>query len=71
MECVGCSNNTIRAACTPKFVDVDALCDTLNYRMVEPSYYIVPPKTLKRFPYVDEYAPDCKDFTLHQIKVNF
>ncbi|KAK6009729.1 phosphomannose isomerase type I, partial [Ostertagia ostertagi] len=27
VECVGCSNNTIRAAMTPKFIDRDALCE--------------------------------------------
>uniref|UniRef100_A0A0N5APE6 mannose-6-phosphate isomerase n=1 Tax=Syphacia muris TaxID=451379 RepID=A0A0N5APE6_9BILA len=70
VECVGCSNNTIRAACTPKFIDIDALCNILNYHMAEPSYYIVPQQPLERFPHVVEYAPDCKDFTLHQIKIS-
>ncbi|KIH46765.1 hypothetical protein ANCDUO_23179 [Ancylostoma duodenale] len=27
VECVGCSNNTIRAAMTPKFIDREALCE--------------------------------------------
>ncbi|MFH4981466.1 hypothetical protein AB6A40_008175 [Gnathostoma spinigerum] len=70
IECVGCSNNTVRAACTPKFIDIDAICEVLNYRMTEASFYLVPPTTLKDYPAVNEYAPDCKDFTLHQIKVS-
>uniref|UniRef100_A0A915AHT3 mannose-6-phosphate isomerase n=1 Tax=Parascaris univalens TaxID=6257 RepID=A0A915AHT3_PARUN len=69
VECVGCSNNTIRAACTPKYIDVDALCEVLNYRMGDPSYYLVPPMKLRGFEHVNEYAPDCKDFTLHEIKI--
>lgn len=69
VECVGCSNNTIRAALTPKYIDRASLIDVLNYRMTDPSYYIVEPKKLKNYKNVTEYAPDCKDFTLHQIKV--
>ncbi|VDM37806.1 unnamed protein product [Toxocara canis] len=69
VECVGCSNNTIRAACTPKYIDVDALCEVLNYRMGHSSHYLVPPVTLNGFTYVNEYAPDCKDFILHEIKI--
>lgn len=70
VECVGCSNNTIRAALTPKYVDREALIEVLNYRMTDPSYYMVKPRALNNFDHVVEYAPDCKDFTLHQIKVN-
>jgi mannose-6-phosphate isomerase len=70
VECVGCSNNTIRAALTPKYIDVESLCEVLNYRMTDPSYYMVPAETMAEFPHVVEYAPDCKDFTLHQIKVS-
>jgi len=69
VECVGCSNNTIRAALTPKFIDRKTLIDVLNYRMTDPSFYIVEPKVLKNHKNVVEYAPDCKDFTLHQIKI--
>ena len=32
VECVGCSNNTIRAGLTPKFIDREALVEVLNYR---------------------------------------
>uniref|UniRef100_A0A0N5CGX0 mannose-6-phosphate isomerase n=1 Tax=Strongyloides papillosus TaxID=174720 RepID=A0A0N5CGX0_STREA len=70
VECVGCSNNTIRAALTPKYIDIDSLCEVLNYRMTDCSYYIVDPKTLPGFEHVREYAPDCKDFTLHEIKIS-
>ncbi|CAD6199898.1 unnamed protein product [Caenorhabditis auriculariae] len=70
VECVGCSNNTIRAAMTPKFIDRDALCEVLNYRMTSPEEYLVPPRRLEQFPSVEEYSPDgCKDFQLHKITV--
>ncbi|KAK6010141.1 phosphomannose isomerase type I, partial [Ostertagia ostertagi] len=68
VECVGCSNNTIRAAMTPKFIDRDALCEVLNYRMTPPEDYLVPAIPLTDYPGVDEYSPDCKDFQLHRIR---
>jgi len=69
VECVGCSNNTIRAALTPKFIDREALIEVLNYRMTKPEFYMVNADKLDGFPHVVEYAPDCKDFTLHQIEI--
>ncbi|TKR88408.1 hypothetical protein L596_012661 [Steinernema carpocapsae] len=70
IECVGCSNNTIRAALTPKYKDQENLCKVLNYRMTDPAFYLVEPKVLNGFSHVEQYAPDCKDFTLHQIKIS-
>lgn len=67
VECVGCSNNTIRAAMTPKYIDRDALCSVLNYKMTEQKDYLVPENKLTEC--VDMYAPDCKDFQLHRIRV--
>ncbi|KAM3717249.1 Mannose-6-phosphate isomerase [Dirofilaria immitis] len=69
VECVSCSNNTIRAACTSKFIDIDTLCEVLSYRMTNPSHYIVSPAVLKNFPYIRVYDPDCDDFTLHEVKI--
>ncbi|VDK76999.1 unnamed protein product [Onchocerca ochengi] len=69
IECVSCSNNTIRAACTSKFIDIDTLCEILNYQMTDPSYYIVSPTVLKNFPHIRVYDPDCDDFTLHEVKI--
>ncbi|KAH7710919.1 Protein C05C8.7 [Aphelenchoides avenae] len=70
VECVGCSNNTIRAAMTPKYIDREALVAVLNWRMTEPSYYLVPPRPLPQMPHVLEYAPECKDFQLHQVELH-
>ncbi|KAI6230218.1 Mannose-6-phosphate isomerase [Aphelenchoides fujianensis] len=69
VECVGCSNNTIRAGLTPKFVDKRSLMDVLNYRMTDPAFYMVDRCNVKGFDCVFEYAPDCKDFTLHEMNV--
>ncbi|CAI4229752.1 unnamed protein product [Auanema sp. JU1783] len=69
VECVGCSNNTIRAAMTPKYIDRPALIEVLNYRMTSQEHYLVPAVTLPNYPAVDEYSPDCKDFQLHRVRV--
>ncbi|GMR57855.1 hypothetical protein PMAYCL1PPCAC_28050 [Pristionchus mayeri] len=70
VECVGCSNNTIRAACTPKYIDREALVEVLNYRMTAPEDYLVPGIPLSgAHAHVDEYAPDCRDFQLHCIRI--
>lgn len=72
VECVGCSNNTIRAALTNKHKDLEILCETLNYRMTDPEYYMIRPKKFPTDENIDVYDPeDCPDFALHQIKVSF
>jgi mannose-6-phosphate isomerase len=35
IECMALSDNVVRAGLTPKFKDVDVLCDMLHYRYVE------------------------------------
>ncbi|KAL7071119.1 hypothetical protein ACQ4LE_009787 [Meloidogyne hapla] len=71
VECVSCSNNTIRAGLTNKFVDKENLIKVLNYRMTDPEYYFVNPQSVSGYPHVLEYAPNCRDFTLHAIEINF
>lgn len=41
--------------------------EVLNYRMTDPDFYLVPLRKLSD--HVVEYAPDCTDFTLHEIKI--
>ena len=69
IECVSCSNNTIRAGLTTKFVDRHNLVQVLNYRMADPSFYYVHPQPLPKHPHVKEFAPDCRDFTLHSLDI--
>ena len=46
------------------------LLQVLNYAMTRPEDYLVPNVPLAAFPHVEEYAPDCKDFQLHRIRVS-
>ncbi|WKY15501.1 hypothetical protein Q1695_000744 [Nippostrongylus brasiliensis] len=39
IECMACSDNTIRAGLTPKFKDIETLCANLTYEMSEPPIF--------------------------------
>jgi mannose-6-phosphate isomerase len=63
VECMSCSDNTIRAGLTPKFKDVEVLCSTLTYQMSPPPYF----KSTEVGPGVDEYAPPVPEFAVHRL----
>lgn len=67
VECMACSDNTIRAGLTPKFKDVDVLCDSLNYNMISPPYF---KPSDERYGIV-LYAPPVEEFAVQKINVNF
>ncbi|KAI6217480.1 Mannose-6-phosphate isomerase [Aphelenchoides fujianensis] len=66
VECMACSDNTIRAGLTPKFKDVETLCDSLTYRMTGPPYF--KPKEVAKG--VVEYAPPVPEFAVQKIDVS-
>ncbi|XP_028679021.2 mannose-6-phosphate isomerase [Erpetoichthys calabaricus] len=69
IECMACSDNTVRAGLTPKYIDVNTLCEMLIY---SPS-----PAQSKIFPAVQDpadacvfiYDPPVPDFTIMRIQV--
>nr|XP_057932431.1 mannose-6-phosphate isomerase isoform X2 [Doryrhamphus excisus] len=69
IECMACSDNTVRAGLTPKYIDVNTLCEMLSY--------IPAPSAAKIFPSVQEgsdpcvtiYDPPVPDFTVMRIQV--
>ncbi|KAH7720109.1 mannose-6-phosphate isomerase [Aphelenchoides avenae] len=63
IECMACSDNTIRAGLTPKYKDVDVLCSTLTYEMSPPPYF----PSRKLADGIDEYAPPVPEFAVHRI----
>ncbi|KAI1724407.1 phosphomannose isomerase type I domain-containing protein [Ditylenchus destructor] len=64
VECMACSDNTVRAGLTPKYKDVDTLCRNLTYEMTEEPYF--QPKTVSSG--VLEYRPkDISEFAVHRI----
>ncbi|XP_074088826.1 mannose-6-phosphate isomerase [Macrotis lagotis] len=69
VECMACSDNTVRAGLTPKFIDVMTLCDMLNYTPAPSSSKLFPSVADREDPYVSIYDPPVPEFTVLQIKV--
>lgn len=65
VECMACSDNTIRAGLTPKFKDVQTLCASLTYQMTAPPFFR--PRQLA--PGVTEYAPPVREFAVQKLEV--
>lgn len=63
MECMACSDNTVRAGLTPKYKDVETLCSDLTFEMSPPPYF--KPKQIS--PHVIEYAPPVTEFAVQEI----
>lgn len=67
---MACSDNTVRAGLTPKYIDVNTLCEMLNYTPA--------PAASKLFPYVQDgsdphvhlYDPAVPDFSVLRIEVS-
>ncbi|CDW55080.1 mannose 6 phosphate isomerase [Trichuris trichiura] len=68
IECMACSDNTVRAGLTPKFKDVQNLCRMLTYRTVSPKEIKLIPKQDKG-KYLTIYDPPVKEFCVHRIEV--
>ncbi|MFH4981349.1 hypothetical protein AB6A40_008058 [Gnathostoma spinigerum] len=66
IECMACSDNTIRAGLTPKFKDVSTLCTNLTFEMSSPPYY-EPTEICQG---VINYAPPITEFAVHHVKNN-
>ncbi|KAL0967927.1 hypothetical protein UPYG_G00259930 [Umbra pygmaea] len=69
VECMACSDNTVRAGLTPKFIDVNTLCEMLNYSPAQASTKIFPSIQDPSDPYVHLYDPPVPDFTVVRIQV--
>ncbi|KAE9419394.1 hypothetical protein Angca_003348, partial [Angiostrongylus cantonensis] len=65
IECMSCSDNTIRAGLTPKFKDIQTLCANLTYTMKGPP--IFPHREL--LPGVLLYSPPVQEFAVQAVKV--
>lgn len=67
VECMACSDNTIRAGLTPKFKDVPTLVSTLTYNTAGPTYLC----PVEVAPGIFEYKPPVPEFTVQRITVCF
>lgn len=66
---MACSDNTVRAGLTPKFIDVSTLCEMLNYSPAPASSKIFPSVQDPSDPCVFLYDPPVPDFTVMRIQV--
>ncbi|XP_067829635.1 mannose-6-phosphate isomerase [Heptranchias perlo] len=69
IECMACSDNTVRAGLTPKFIDVHTLCEMLSYTPAPASTKIFPFIRDPCDPCVFAYDPPVPDFTVIKIEV--
>lgn len=67
---MACSDNTVRAGLTPKFIDVLTLCEMLNYTPAPSSSKIFPAAQSQLDPHVYLYDPPVPDFTIMRIEVS-
>ncbi|XP_071399215.1 mannose-6-phosphate isomerase [Centroberyx affinis] len=69
IECMACSDNTVRAGLTPKYIDVNTLCEMLSYSPAPAGSKIFPPVQDASDPCVSLYDPPVPDFTVMRIQV--
>ncbi|XP_059570715.1 mannose-6-phosphate isomerase isoform X2 [Alligator mississippiensis] len=69
IECMACSDNTVRAGLTPKFIDVLTLCEMLNYTPASSSAKIFPAIQSQLDPCVYLYDPPVPDFAVMRIQI--
>ena len=72
VECMATSDNVVRAGLTPKFKDVNVLCDMLDYSMRSAQdNKLSPTKTQLslKHDYLIEFRPSVDEFSVQQIKI--
>ncbi|KAK1157954.1 hypothetical protein AOXY_G24162 [Acipenser oxyrinchus oxyrinchus] len=69
IECMACSDNTVRAGLTPKYIDVNTLCEMLSYTPAPASSKIFPVSRDPCDPFLFMYDPPVPDFTVMKIQV--
>ncbi|KFP85624.1 Mannose-6-phosphate isomerase, partial [Acanthisitta chloris] len=69
VECMACSDNTVRAGLTPKFIDVLTLCEMLNYTPAPSSSKIFAAAQSQLDPHVYLYDPPVPDFAIMRIEI--
>uniref|UniRef100_A0A8P0NJ79 Mannose-6-phosphate isomerase n=2 Tax=Canis lupus familiaris TaxID=9615 RepID=A0A8P0NJ79_CANLF len=67
VECMACSDNTVRAGLTPKFIDVPTLCEMLSYTPSKDRLFL--PARSQEDPYLYIYDPPVPDFTVMKMQV--
>uniref|UniRef100_A0A2K5N384 Mannose-6-phosphate isomerase n=1 Tax=Cercocebus atys TaxID=9531 RepID=A0A2K5N384_CERAT len=69
VECMACSDNTVRAGLTPKFIDVPTLCEMLSYTPSSSKDRLFLPTRSQEDPYLSIYDPPVPDFAIMKMEV--
>lgn len=69
VEIMACSDNTVRAGLTPKFLDVETLCSMLDYSPSPAQSKLFLCRHDDQDPYVTLYDPPIDDFSVIRIQV--
>lgn len=69
VECMACSDNTVRAGLTPKFLDVRTLCEMLDYSPAPARSKLFPCRRDDHDPFLTLYDPPVPDFTVIRVEV--
>lgn len=69
IECMACSDNVVRAGLTPKFKDVQTLCDMLTYKCHSPSETLFYPSKDQNDEFKKIFNPPVPDFAVSKIEV--
>lgn len=69
MECMACSDNVVRAGLTPKYKDVETLCEMLNYQPSTAKENIFPSSEDPVDPCAAVFNPPVLDFSVTRIQV--
>lgn len=67
VECMACSDNVVRAGLTPKFKDVNVLCEMLDYSMRTSEENKL--QGLALCDYIIDYKPNVDEFSVQDINV--
>merc|ERR1711953_182887 len=67
VECMACSDNVVRAGLTPKFMDVDTLCEMLDYTPKNANANKFTAQSCVNG--VSTFNPDVPDFAVQQIEL--
>jgi len=68
IECMACSDNVVRAGCTPKLIDKETLCGMLHYQPSTAQLQMFKP-SLSNHPYELVYNPPVDDFAVLQTTI--
>lgn len=66
---MACSDNVVRAGLTPKYIDVDTLCQMLNYNCEDADKKRFQPISLDS--YTQLFSPPVPDFAVAKILVSY